>query len=144
MLEVRPCDNNDFADLTRIQLAAFNTGITRLSVWIETYKTIHELTLYPVKPNATEETKATQIEKHLKSATEEPDVFYLKVVDTDLGDKMIGAAKWRINHHERTEEQIQSMLPVPKETDTPAARDFFTYLAGARKEYMNTKPFACK
>jgi hypothetical protein len=97
-----------------------------------------------VKPNPTDESRAAQAEKHLKSATTESDVFYLKVVDTDLNDKIIAGAKWRINEHERTEEQIQSMLPVPKETDTPASRDFQLYLTRVRKQFMNTKPFCCK
>ncbi|KAL5448780.1 hypothetical protein PMIN07_000589 [Paraphaeosphaeria minitans] len=127
MLEVRPCTNDDFAEFVRIQIAAFNTGITRL-----------------MKPPASVENIEKGIQKHIKSAESEPDVSYLKVVDTELGDKMIAGAKWRINDKERTEEQIQSMLPVPgeKEKDRPAAQDFMNYLYRARKEFMGTKPFA--
>ncbi|KAL5389774.1 hypothetical protein DPSP01_002265 [Paraphaeosphaeria sporulosa] len=127
MLEVRPCTNDDFADFVRIQIAAFNTGITSL-----------------LKPPETVESVEKGIQKHIKSAESEADVTYLKVVDTGLGDKMIAGAKWRINEKERTEEQIQSMLPVPgeEEKDRPAAQDFMNYLYRVRKQYMGTKPFA--
>lgn len=84
------------------------------------------------------------VEKHTQSAASESDVFYLKVVDTDLGDKMIAGAKWRLNAHERTEEQIQSMLPTSETTDSPAAQDFKKYLHRVRTQYMNTKPFYCE
>jgi hypothetical protein len=50
--------------------------------------------------------------KHLKSWREEADVVYLKVVDTDLGGKMIAGAKWRINEKERTWEEVEKTLPV--------------------------------
>jgi hypothetical protein len=58
---------------------------------------------------------------------------------------MVACGKWRINKHERTEEQIQSQLPVPglDEKGRPAAQDFMNYLCRVRKEYMGTKPFAC-
>ncbi|KAF2440957.1 acyl-CoA N-acyltransferase [Karstenula rhodostoma CBS 690.94] len=127
MLEVRACTNDDFADFVRIQLAAFNTGITRV-----------------MKPIATVENNEKAIQKHIESATSEPDVHYLKVVDTELDDKIIACAKWRINEKERTEEQIQSMLPVPgeEEKDRPAAQDFMNYLHRVRKQFMGTKPFA--
>lgn len=99
-----------------------------------------------MKSNVSVEDANRIVEKHTKSASSEPDVTYLKVVDTELGDKMIACAKWRINEKERTEEQIQSMISVPeeKEKDRPAARDFMNYLAWARKEFMGTKPFACE
>ncbi|KAF1943380.1 hypothetical protein EJ02DRAFT_373525 [Clathrospora elynae] len=85
----------------------------------------------------------TFIDKHIKSWREETDVTYLKVIDTDMGGKMIACAKWRINHEERTEEQIQSMLPIPgKEMEgRPGAQEFMWFLCRARKEYMGTKPF---
>lgn len=99
-----------------------------------------------MKPPASVENSDKAIQKHIKSATSEPDVQYLKVVDTELGDKMIAGAKWRVNYKERTEEQIQSMLPVPGEEEKgrPAAQDFMNYLHRVRKEFMGTKPFACK
>ncbi|KAF1973988.1 hypothetical protein BU23DRAFT_462763 [Bimuria novae-zelandiae CBS 107.79] len=124
MLEVRPCLENDFADFVRIQYRAFNTGMTNL-----------------IKPPATAESTAKTVEKHIKSAMTEPDIVYLKLIDTDDNDKMIAGAKWRVNEKERTEEQIQSMLPVPDEEDSPAARDFKDYLHRVRKEFMDVKPF---
>ncbi|KAJ4344767.1 uncharacterized protein N0V89_012511 [Didymosphaeria variabile] len=129
MLEVRPCTNDDFADFVRIQTAAFNTGITKL-----------------LKAEQTPENREKSIQKHIKSVTNESDVRYLKVVDTELNDKMIACAKWRMNEKERTEEQIQSMLPVPgeEEKDRPAAQDFMNYLHRVRKQFMGTKPFYCE
>lgn len=98
-----------------------------------------------MKPTATMETTERAIQKHIKSAMEESDVHYLKVVDTELGDKMIACCKWRINEKERTVEEIQSMLPVPgeREKDRPAAQDFMNYLHRVRKQFMGTKPFYC-
>lgn len=83
------------------------------------------------------------IDKHLKSFREEPDITYLKVIDTALNDKMIAGAKWRINRHERIEEEIQVQLPVPgaDEEGRPAAKEFYNYLNRVRREYMGTKPF---
>lgn len=88
----------------------------------------------------------TAINKHLKSFREEPDVHYIKVVDTDLGGKMIAGAKWRINKTSRSEEIVRKSLPVPgkAEEGRPAARDFMNYLTRVRWEYMGTKPFYCR
>jgi hypothetical protein len=99
-----------------------------------------------MKPPQTTESNEKAIQKHIKSLTNESDVLYLKVVDTELNDKMIACAKWRINERERTEDQIKTMLPVPgeEENDRPAARDFMNYLYRVRKQYMGTMPFACK
>jgi hypothetical protein len=87
--------------------------------------------------------KATS--KHLKVFREDADVTYLKVIDTDLNGKMIAGARWRINEKERTEEQIQSMLPVPGEEDkkSQGVVDFIGFLARVRREYMGTRPFYC-
>jgi len=129
-LEVRYCEGADFAELFRIQLAAFNTGMTNL------------LKPWPVTQEYTE----SSIEKHIASAANEPDCHFLKVVDTDQGDKILGVAKWRINERERTEEQIQVMLPVPTEEEEeklPAAKDFKNYLTRVRRQFMGTKPFYC-
>jgi len=83
------------------------------------------------------------IDKHIMSMREEKDVAYLKVIDTELDNQIIACAKWRINQKERTEEEIQSMLPVPSadEADKQAATDFMWYLNRVRREFMGTKPF---
>lgn len=124
-------DESDFAEFTRIQTAAFSTG---------------GMTAYMVDPNPTAADLQKSVNKHIKSWREESDVTYLKVIDTDLGGKMIAGAKWRINEKERTQEQIKSMLPVPgaDEEGKPAAQDFMRYLARVRQEYMGTKPYYCK
>lgn len=131
-LEIHPVEESDFADFVRIQIAAFSHGggITGL------------LTPKPLPPDYVEKS----IGKHVKSWREEPDVAYLKVIDTDLGGKMVAGAKWRINEKERTEEQIQSMLPVPgpDEEGRPGPQDFMWFLNSVRREYMGTKPFYCK
>lgn len=129
-LEIRPLVEDDIPELVRIQLRAFNSGIAskltpspRPASWIE-----------------------IAISKHQKSMRTEPDVHYMKVIDTALGGKMFAAAKWRINEQERTEEQIQGMLPKPgkDEEGNQAAHDFMAYLCWARTKYMGTKPFYCE
>lgn len=87
------------------------------------------------------------VEKHIQSWRDEPDVVYLKVVDTDIdGGKMIAGAKWRINEKERSEEAAEKMYPKPqgKDLENPALVDFYGFLSRVRKQYMNTKPFCCK
>lgn len=129
-LEVHPCAEADFADLMRIQAAAFSTGIASF------------LTPRPV----TEEWIQKTIEKTVKASKTEPDVRFMKVIDTEKGGKMIACAKWRINEKERTEEQIKGQLPVPgkDEEGRPAAQEFMWYLNRVRREHMGTKPCCCK
>ncbi|PSN65530.1 hypothetical protein BS50DRAFT_497461 [Corynespora cassiicola Philippines] len=127
-LELHLMEEPDFPDFVRIQLAAFSTGI------------ISALMPQPLSPERRQKT----IDKHVTSFREEKDVTYLKVIDTDLGGKLIAAAKWRINEKERTEEEIQPMLPVPgkDEEDNLVAQDFMRYLHRMRSTYMGTKPFS--
>jgi hypothetical protein len=129
-LEIRPLEECDFADFVRILTAAFSAGgmVTLLKP-------------FPL----TSEYNRQSIEKHLKSWREERDVTYLKVIDTDLGGKMIAAAKWRINEKERTQEQVERTLPVPgkDEEGRPAAQDFYWYLNRVRRQFMGTLPFYC-
>lgn len=131
-LEVVRCEESDLLDFTKTQLAAFSgtNAITTL------------LTPQPMPPGYIEKSLA----KHIKSFREEPDVAFMKVIDTDLNGKFIAGAKWRINQKERTEEQIKTMLPVPgpDEEGRPGAQDFMHFLHRVRKQYMGTKPFACK
>jgi hypothetical protein len=121
----------DFETFVGIQIAAFANGggITSL------------LTPDPI----TDEYVQKSIGKHIKSWTEEQDVVYLKVIDTDLDGKMIAGAKWRINEHERSEEETKKLYPVPDEGDKgrQGLLDFMAFLGRVRKEYMGTKPFYC-
>jgi GNAT superfamily N-acetyltransferase len=132
-LEIHPCDERDLAEFQRIQVAAFYSGGQAMTTLLKPS---------PLPADYTEKS----INKHLKSFREDLDVTYLKVVDTDLGGKMIAGAKWRINEKERSEEQVRKTLPVPgaDEEGRPAAQDFFRYLARVRWEYMGTKPFCCR
>jgi hypothetical protein len=130
VLEVHRCEERDIPEFQRIQMAAFSGGgMTTL------------LMPSPLPSDYVEKS----INKHLKSFREDNDITYMKVIDTDLGGKMIAGAKWRINHKERTEEQVRKTLPVPgpDEEGRPAAQDFFNYLARVRWDYMGTKPFYC-
>lgn len=129
-LELHPVTEADFPDLTQIQLGAFETGMAS------------KLNPKPHTPERIEKF----IQKNIKAFHNEPDLRFIKVVDTELGGKMIAAAKWRINEKERTEEEIQTMLPVPGEDEegNPAAQDFMRYLHGVRKKFMGTKPFYCE
>lgn len=130
-LQVLPAEEADLEEFDLIRIAAFRSGGGMAAL----------MTPLPLPPNFLEKSVA----KHVKSFREERDVHYLKVIDTDLGNKIIAGAKWRINEKERTEEEIQSMLPVPgpDEEGNPGMQDFMRYLCRARKEYMGTKPFYC-
>jgi hypothetical protein len=130
VLQVLPCEESDIPDFQRIQVAAFSSG--------------GMTTLLKPSPLPAEYTEKS-INKHLKSFREEQDVHYLKVIDTELGGKMIAGAKWRINEKPRSEEQVRKTLPQPgkDEEGRPAAQDFFNYLARVRWEYMGAKPFYC-
>ncbi|KAF3911762.1 hypothetical protein AA313_de0206311 [Arthrobotrys entomopaga] len=118
-------DPSDFTTFVHIQHAAFQNGITKL-----------------LKPNpVTPQTIAESVQKHITSATSEPDVYFLKVVDTELDGKIVACAKWRVNERERTREGIQVQLPKAGEKDGDVVRVFYAYLARMREEYMGTKPF---
>ena len=132
VLELHPCIESDIPEFVRIQIAAFGTGGGMTQFMVE----------YP--PSEAYINKS--IDKHIKSLREEKDVTYLKVIDTELEGQLIAGAKWRINQKERTEEEIQSMLPVPgaDEDGKQATIDFMWYLNRVRKEFMGTKPFYCK
>jgi hypothetical protein len=132
VLELHPCTEADLPEFVRIQIAAFNYG--------------GGMTQFMVEFPPSEAYINKSIDKHIKSMREEKDVAYLKVIDTELDNQMIAGAKWRINQKERTEEEIQSMLPVPSadEADKQAVTDFMWYLNRVRREFMGTKPFYCK
>ncbi|KAF2003544.1 hypothetical protein P154DRAFT_520120 [Amniculicola lignicola CBS 123094] len=115
----------DLAEFHRLQTAAFTFGIPAC------------VAPSPLPANWTE----ISIGKHVKSFQGEPDCHFLKVIDTELGGRIVAAAKWRINHHERTTEEIQKQLPKPKEDDHAAAKDFINFLIDSRLEFMGTKPF---
>jgi hypothetical protein len=124
---------DDFQAFASIQVAAFASGGGMASL---------------LSPNpVTEEHIQNYVKKHTQSWREEPDVVYLKVVDTDIdGGKMIAGAKWRINEKERSEEAAQKMYPSPegKDLENKALVDFLAFLSRVRKQYMNTKPFCCE
>ncbi|KAF2181598.1 acyl-CoA N-acyltransferase [Zopfia rhizophila CBS 207.26] len=126
-LELHPMVESDLPDFVRIQFAAFKGGMAS------------KLTPKPRSPQKEQK----MVEKHIKSFKEDPDAHYLKVIDTDLGGKIISCAKWRINLKERTEEEIQVQLPKPgkDEEGNQAAIDFMNYLTESRVEWMGGKPF---
>ncbi|EUC38593.1 hypothetical protein COCCADRAFT_32253 [Bipolaris zeicola 26-R-13] len=120
---------DDLETFARIQILAFASGGGIASL----------LSHGPM----TEEHVKKYTERHVKSWRDEKDVFYLKVVDTDVdGGKMIAGAKWRISEKEKTEEEAQKMYPTPEGDDlnNQALVDFMAFLNRARKQYVNTKP----
>lgn len=124
---------DDLETFARIQILAFASGGGIASL----------LSHGPM----TEEHVKKYTERHVKSWRDEKDVFYLKVVDTDVdGGKMIAGAKWRISEKEKTEEEAQKMYPTPEGDDlnNQALVDFMAFLNRARKQYVNTKPICCK
>ncbi|KAF2793092.1 acyl-CoA N-acyltransferase [Melanomma pulvis-pyrius CBS 109.77] len=126
-LEIHPVLPADMPELFRIQRAAFSAGIAA------------HLFPRPATPSYIE----SSIAKHAKSQASEPDVQYLKVIDTELDGRMVAAAKWRINLKERTQEEVEKMLPRPgkEEEGNEAAKAFMAYLRWARSTFMGTKPF---
>lgn len=126
----RITDAADFGAFVEIQNAAFaGNGITTL-----------------LAPNPLPaDYRQKSIDRHVKSWNEEPDVVFLKVIDTDLNGKIIACAKWRINTKERTQEEAEKMYPKPDEDEqnNQALVDFWAFLARVRKQYMGTKPFYC-
>jgi hypothetical protein len=128
VLEVHPLTASDMPTLVTIQMAAFSTGVVTK--------------LFPTNSPTY---IPTTIAKHLKSMTEEPDVRYLKVIDTELNGQIIACAKWRINLAERGQEEVEKMLPQPgkEEEGNEAAKAFMAYLRWARSTYMGSKPFYC-
>jgi GNAT superfamily N-acetyltransferase len=129
-LELHLCTEADMPDFQRIAVAAFNSGSGMTTL---------------IKPAALPaDYMEKSLNKHLKSFREDRDCTYVKVIDTDLGGKMIAGAKWRFNEKERDEEVVRKTLPEPgvDEEGRPAAQDFYRYLARVRWEYMGTKPFS--
>ena len=121
---------DDLETFSTIQLAAFDSGGGIASL------------LRPDLSN--KENWEKYVDRHIQSLRDEPDVVYLKVVDTDLeGGKMIAGAKWRINEKELSQEAAEKMYPKPqgKDLEKPALVDFFAFLSRVRKQYMGTKPF---
>ncbi|CAI6341520.1 unnamed protein product [Periconia digitata] len=124
-LEIRPITEADLREFIDITAKAFAGTLVSL-----------------LNPQLSEEGIQRQIAKNTKSMREEPDCHLLKVVDTELDDKIVACAKWRINEKERTEEQIQNMLPQPnRETDSAVSIELQEYLSRMRMKYMGTKPF---
>jgi hypothetical protein len=128
VLEVHPLAPSDMPALVTIQMAAFNSGVVT-----------------KMFPTDSPTYIPTTIAKHLKSMTEEPDVHYLKVIDTELDGQMIACAKWRINLKERGQKEVEMMLPHPgkEEEGNEAAKAFMEYLRWGRSKYMGAKPFYC-
>lgn len=125
-LELLPCEEADLQDFVRIQHAAFQSG----------------LVAFLAPQPATEEWLHDTASKYAESMRDEPDCHFLKVVDTELGGRMIAGAKWRINPEGRSEEQLKKMLPVPgeKQEGNPVAQAFMWYLNRMRKQYVGTAP----
>ncbi|KAF2804145.1 uncharacterized protein BDZ99DRAFT_153585 [Mytilinidion resinicola] len=127
----------DLLAFTHICNAAFNTGMAS------------KLVPKPI----TSEKFASQVEKHRHSFLNDADVTHLKVIDTDIEPnaetgQMIACAKWRINLKERTVEEVEATLPKPPEGEGAqeggrglAEREFVTYLATSRREWMGRRPF---
>ncbi|EDU45271.1 conserved hypothetical protein [Pyrenophora tritici-repentis Pt-1C-BFP] len=117
-LEVhRITDPSDFEAFVDIQLAAFQDG--------------GGITAF-LSPNPSPaDYRQKIIDRQIQSLKEEPDLVFLKVIDTELDGKMIACAKWRINTEEKTEEQVKKMCPGPDEKDkeNPALVDFWAFLS---------------
>ena len=101
-LELHPMVESDLRDFSLPQIEAFRGPLSMF--------------LHP--DPMTEEHIQGMVTKATKSFREEADCRWVKIVDTEVdGGKMISAAKWRFNEKERTEEEIQGMIPVPNEED---------------------------
>jgi hypothetical protein len=129
-LELHPVSDEDIPDAATLEQIAFRSGLSKK--------------MQP-KPQTPEERKA-HMERLLKTKNEDPGNHLLKVIDTDLGGKMIAFAKWRINYKERTEEEVERSMwrPKPDEQCTQAKLDFVDFLNESRRKWMGTKPFVCE
>src|SRR6186713_1270174 len=125
-LEIHLATAADMEDLARIQTSAFKSS-----------PMVDFLFPNPL----TEDALKGIAEKHIKSL-DEPDVTYLKVIDTDLDGKMIAGAKWRINEKEKHREDWEKILPKPSKEDegNQARVDFYAYLCRVRTKYIGGKP----
>jgi GNAT superfamily N-acetyltransferase len=126
-LELHPITSEaDIVTFAQIMLSAFESGggITAI------------LTPSPIPDDYLE--KAAK--RHIKSWREESDVAYLKVIDTDLGGKMIAAAKWRINEKERTWEAVEKTLPVSTSIANPWKRSEFVIRYRVRTKKVVREP----
>jgi len=132
-------EESDLPAFQHISNAAFSTGIAS------------KLCPHPITP----EKFAQQVEKQRHSLLHDKGVHYLKIIDTDITShpetgQLIAGAKWRINLEERSEEEVESSLPKPPEGEMAqergsglAEREFITYLANSRREWMGGRPFFC-
>jgi len=127
-LELQHMTEEDIPDFIRIQKRAFNNEFSRLQ--------------FPNPP--TEEDIKQDIEKYAKALREEPDCHFVKVIDADLDGKTIAVAKWRINHKERTWEEVNAQYPPLRGEPTQCLRDFVEFLFESRKKFMGTKPYYCE
>lgn len=130
-------EESDLPAFQHISNAAFSTGIAS------------KLCPHPITP----EKFAQQVEKQRHSLLHDKGVHYLKIIDTDITShpetgQLIAGAKWRINLEERSEEEVESSLPKPPEGEMAqergsglAEREFITYLANSRREWMGGRPF---
>ena len=128
-LELHPITEADFPDFVRIQFDAFQGGIAG-----------------KLMQDRSPEAQRKSVEKQIKCYQEEKDCHFIKVIDTDLDGKLIAGGKWRINEKERTEEEIEIMIPTPgpEQEGNQGAIDFMDYLSEARRKWMGTKPFYCE
>jgi hypothetical protein len=126
-LEVQPLTEADAPAFVAIQYAAFRSAFARHA--------------FPLTRG--QEQIDQDVEKHRKSMREDADVHFLKVVDTDLDNKIIACAKWRINEEERTQEEFEKSLGSVQDDWTPVLKEFYGWLTEMRKKWMGTKPFYC-
>lgn len=127
-LELHRMTEADIPDFVAIKNRAFNNEFCRCQ--------------FPNPP--TEDDIKHDIEKYSKALREEPDCYFVKVVDTELAGKTIACAKWRINRKERTWEEVNAQYPPAKDGITQCLRDFMEFLISSRKRFMGTKPFYCE
>jgi len=73
-----------------------------------------------------------------------PRAHFFKVVDTELDNKPVAVAKWRIYNKERSEEEVKSEFTLPAQTpeECRAAREkFMAGIFKARWDIMGTRPY---
>lgn len=75
-----------------------------------------------------------------------PDIYFMKVVDSDKDNEILSFARWIIYRTERPENEWMDMTPRDWDegTNVDAANEFSTAVHAMRQKVMEGRPHCCK